>query len=377
MAKFTGSLNTNEFYNGLFNAYSLIKTIGDNLSGLSANLADKFREDGGAYHDKSVWTFVDVLKSRVWDPSDTNLLETEQKVAPLQQEITVNQKRQIGLTTDEYLTKRVWMNEGSFSQFNTVVQAQVGNTKKLYDQRMVDVSVGTMVATCKDFSNNTKGSSQNPTAINLSGKSDTERVRIIGKTIANIFADLKDSSRDYNDLGLMTSYNKEDLMIIWNKAYLNEFNIVDLPVIFHKDGILPTVGDELNGKYFGDVATSSDVGSNKIIKADGTYDNTKGNLRFLEETEISNVDYMPGDLVPNGTAVYDTAKSKFEHACYVENAKVICKICHKDSIKYLSSFETSTDFFNRKNLSTNRYLTWLYAKPDYLKGYPLVTVKEA
>ena len=63
------------------------------------------------------------------------------------------------------------------------------------------------------------------------------------------------------------------------------------------------------------------------------------------------------------------------HAYKPDNT-IICKIMHKDSIKYLSSFKTSTEFFNAKNLSTNRYLTWMYAKPEYLKNYPLITLRE-
>lgn len=54
MAAFTGTLNTNEFYSALFNAYKLITTFADNLDGLDNSLAAKFKMDGGRYGDKSV-----------------------------------------------------------------------------------------------------------------------------------------------------------------------------------------------------------------------------------------------------------------------------------------------------------------------------------
>ena len=54
MANFSGSLNANEFYNGLYNAYKLITTFADGLSGLDRGLASRFKADGGMYKDKSV-----------------------------------------------------------------------------------------------------------------------------------------------------------------------------------------------------------------------------------------------------------------------------------------------------------------------------------
>lgn len=387
MAAFSGSLNSNEFYNGLFNAYKLITTFADGLDGLDSTLANKFKMDGGAYRDKSVWTDMDIIKSRVWDPTDTNVLTVEQKVVPVQQEIVVNLKRQIGLNTDQYLSKRAWMEPNAFESFNSVVQAQVGNTKRVYEQRLVDAAVGTMEAAMPS----SKGAKQAQTVLIGSSDSEDLRVRKIGKKIANILVDVKDSTRDFNDYGHMKSYDKESMMIVWNSAYLNEFNYVDLPVIYHKEGIIDFVGDQLPGRYFGTRITttnystysaSTPAAGKPIDSDDGTYvpgsNNANGTLRALEEQDItvSAVTYhvFPGDELPAGAVVY--ASSEVKIPCYIEDAKIICKIMHKDSIKFLTSFETSTEFFNAKNLSTNRYLTWMYANPDYLRNYPLITLKE-
>ena len=372
MAAFTGTLNTNEFYNGLFNAYKLITTFADALDGLDNTLANKFKMDGGAYNDKSVFTAMDILTSRAWDPSDTNVLATEQKVKPVQQEIVVDQKRQIAMTTDQYLSKRAWMEPSAFESFNSVVQAQVGNTKKVYEQRLVDVAVGTMEAAMPSG----KGAGQAQT-VNI-GSSDAEdlRVRKIGKKIANILTEVKDTTRDFNDYGFMQAYNKDALMIVWNAAYLNEFNYVDLPVIYHKEGIIDFVGDQLPGKYFGRAIAASDIGSGKVIGSDGAYDSTKGTLRAAKEFTYNDVHYFPGDaLATSGTYVAVVGGLEATDV-YLEDSKIICKIMNKDSIKYLSGFETSTEFFNAKNLSNNRYLTWMYANPDYLRNYPLITLRE-
>ena len=371
MGSFTGTLNVNEFYSGLFNAYKLIATFADGLDGLDNTLAERFKMEGGAYHDKSVWSDTDILETREWDPTDTNVLATEQKVKPVQQEIIVNQKRQIALTTDQYLTKRAWAEPGAFEQFNSIVQAQVGNTQKVYEQRLVNTSTGTIEAKMP----NGKGSKQAQTVVIPTGTTEELRVRLIGRKIANIFVDVEDSTRDYNDYGFMKAYKKESMLIVWNAAYLNEFKYVDLPTIFHKDGIIEFTGVQLPGRYFGRSVLSSDIGEGKIIGAIGAYDSTKGTIRAKKEFTYNQVHYFPGDaLATNGT--YISVSGLEASNVYIEDPTIICKIMHKDSIKYLSGFETSTEFWNPKNLTSNRYLTWIYADPDYLRNYPLITLRE-
>lgn len=372
MAAFTGTLNVNEFYSGLFNAYKLITTFADGLDALDNTLAERFKMDGGAFHDKSVWSDTDILESREWDPTDTNVLATEQKVKPEQQQIVVNQKRQIGLTTDQYLSKRIWMEPGAFEQFNSVVQAQVGNTKKVYEQRLVNTATGTMEAQMPDG----KGSKQAQTVSIPADSTEELRVRLIGRAVANIFIDVEDTTRDFNDYGFMKAYKKESMLIVWNASFLNEFKYVDLPTIFHKDGIIDFTGVQLPGRYFGRAITASDIGSGKVIGTDGAYDSTKGTLRAKRELTYNDVHYFPGDALSTSGTYVAVVGGLEAMDVYLEDSTIICKIMHNDSIKYLSGFETSTEFWNPKNLTSNRYLTWMYANPDYLRNYPLITLRE-
>ena len=101
MANFIGSLNTNEFYNSIYNMLRLSYVYADNLAGLDDSLANKYRADGGMYNDQSIYTDMDIIYSRVWDPDDTNVLAPEAVVKPVQQTITTDKFRQIGLYTDE------------------------------------------------------------------------------------------------------------------------------------------------------------------------------------------------------------------------------------------------------------------------------------
>lgn len=386
MPAFTGTLNTNEMYAGLFNAYRLIKTIADNLDAVDTSLAARYRSDGGMYHDKSVFTDMDIVSSREWDPTDTNVLEPEAKVAPVQQEIVVNQKRQIGLYSENYLTKRAWMDVSAFEAFNSVVQQQVGNTKKVYEQRLVDVFVGTTTAT--------KGKQSQTVDITAAVGEATgeEKNRLTAQAIAQKIADLevelKDSTRDYNDYGFMKAFNSGDFDIVWNASYANMITKLDLPTIFHKDGLFKD-GTLLPARYFG-TQSAAGMADGTTHRAMDEYKITVGSDGKYSKTGTKVVNVFPGDLLPEstpivaaGTAlttrkitntstqVYDTVYA------YTADAKVICKIIHKDAVKYLSSFETSTEFWNPKNLSTNRYLTWMFASPDRLYAYPYITLKEA
>lgn len=390
MANFTGTLNTNEFYNSLFNAYRLITTFSDGLDALDDSLANRFRSDGGMYQDKSVFTDMDVLMSREWDPADTNVLAPELTVAPVQQEIVVSSKRQIGLYAEAYISKRAWMDPTVFDAFNSVVQSQVGNTKKLYEQRLVDVFVGTEETTV--------GEQQQQIDITTAVGSATgeEANRLAAQAVATGMADLmvkvKDSSPDFNDYEFIKAYDESDLMIVWNAEWYNRILYTDLPTIFHKEDLLKP-GRALPSRYFG---TATAAGT-----ADGTNDRAMDEYKIRVDgngdysasgTYLKNV--FPGDVLPQGTPIvahttalttapwtttYNGRGYTFQvystvHA-YTVDSTVICKVMHKNGVRYLSSFETSTEFWNPKNLTTNRYLTWMFAKPQHLANYPFITVK--
>ena len=406
MENFTGTLNTNSFYSSLFNAYRLIETYGNSLSALDNSLAEKWKTDGGMYHDKSVWTSMDILPSREWDPSDTNVLAPEMRVKPAQQEIVVNRARQIGLYTEAYMSKKAWMAPEVFDSFQAVVQAQVGKTKRLYDSRKCNVyagttesSVGSQTQTITFLTESGEGVTDEATPVTTT-YADTEKLnrlkaQMIAQKIADIFVELGDSTRDYNDRGFMDAYSEDQFDIIFNADFYNEILYLDLPTVFHPDR-LTKKAKVLPSRYFGDIVASSTTANGTThraleeykIRVDGTgaYD--------AAGTAIKNV--YPGDLLPTGTPIVATSTAETTgsgsftidgHAytvtyystvhAYAVSGKKICKIVHKDSCKYLSSFETSTEFWNPKNLTQNRYLTWNFADPDRLAHLPWVSVNEA
>ena len=137
MAAFSGTLNANEIYAALYNMIISQEVYADNLAGTYGSLMEKSRVDGSLYGDQKLFYDTDVLRSRAWlgDNEASNLLSINRAPAPECQSIVLDQFRQIDITVDEYLSKRAWMDEGSFSSFNSVLLGWLEDTKRVYEER--------------------------------------------------------------------------------------------------------------------------------------------------------------------------------------------------------------------------------------------------
>ena len=359
---FTGQLRPNEIFGAIYNMIISQRVFADNIKGTNSRLVDHFRTDGSIYGDTKLFYATDVLPSHEWlnDEEAGNLLSLDRPQAPECQKITISNFRQIRLTVDNYLTKRAWGDEGAFSNFNSVMLGWISDTKRIYDSRLFNTYVGT--------TETDKGSQlQNVTLSTITETGEAKarvEAQMIAQKIADIFAELEDTSRDYNDYGFMRSLDKEDLMIVWNTKWVNKITKLDLPTIFHNDNLISKFGEyTLLPRYFGDVVKLT--GQDITVGASDTY-------RFLEETVVGNKDYFPGEKIPTGTKI--ASATEILIPAYKEKDDIICKIIHKDSIPFMSAFQTETDFFNPRSLTQNHYLTWGYSDLDYLANYPFITL---
>lgn len=356
---YAGQLNSNEIFTSIFNMIISQRVFADNIKGTNSDLAEKCRVDGSLYGDTKLYYSTDVLKSAEWgkDLEAANLLNLYRPEDPECQAISIDQFRQICLTVDQYLSKRSWSTEGAFSDFNSVMLGWIGNTKKIYDSLLVNTFIGT---------NETTEGEQSKLCV-LPENADAEvenrlQAQTLAKFLADLLLNMKDITRDYNDYGNLRSYAMEDLRIVWNGAYKNQITIMDLPTIFHKDGLFGELEEVvLPQRYFGTVNT-----------AGATLGNTNASVRSLIETDytvsgkVKHV--MPGDLLPGG-ATY------LANTTYTEDTTVAFKIMHKDAVPYMSAFEVATSFFNPKSLTETHYLTFGYNKLEHLHNYPFITVK--
>lgn len=347
------TLNPNEIFASLANMIISQEVFADNL-GKHQTLVDKARVDGSLYGDKKLYYATDVLESHAWgaDEEASNLLALDRPQDPEVQSITLDVFRQIRLTVDNYLTKRAWSTEGAFSSFNSVMLGWMRETKRVYDGTLYNVFIGT---------NETALGAQKQTVASKSAATPEAEAKLIAEKIANILVEMGDYNRDYNDYGFLRSYSEDAIKVIWNSKFVNKIRKVDLPAIFHKEGLVDKFDEEvLPARYFGTkntdkVTTSSNTGQYRSV---------------IEKTYVkSSTEYhvFPGDVIPAGVEIAAGEG-------YTVDPDIICKIVVKLP-PFMSAFEVGTSFFNPRSLTENHYLTFGHNTLAALKNYPFVTLR--
>lgn len=359
------TLTANEIYDTLANMIISQEVFADNL-GEHQTLVDKARVDGGLYGDTKLYYATDVLKSAAWgnDAEAANLLALDRAEDPEVQAIKLDVFRQIRLTLDNYMSKRAFADEGSFSQFNSVMLGWMRDTKRVYDGTLYNVFIGTTKAagSAQTIDVNLDSASAGDPLYGLTGvEAEQMEAMLIARSMADLFIKMGDYSRDFNDYGNLRSYSKEGIKVIWNSKFVNKIRKVDLPTIFHKDGLVDKFEEEiLPERYFGDVNASklTSISANtvrSVIEKDYTVSNV-----------VTHV--FPGDYIPAGADV-EIGEG------YTAPAKdVICKVLVKLP-PLMSAFEVGTTFFNPRSLTENHYLTFGHNTLQYLKNYPFITVE--
>lgn len=374
MPAFTGTLNQNEIFGSIINMIISQQVFADNIYDTKATLSDMSRVDGSLYGDTKLYYSTDVLKSIPWtnDAEAQNLLELHRPEDPECQAITIDQFRMIALTVDKYLTKRAFATEGAFSAFNSQMLSWMRDTKRVYDSTLFNSFVGTH-STSVGAQNLQIALAAEPTNATEANIEAYNRIvaQSIAQAMADLLVDLEDVSRDYNDYGNLRSYNSNDLVFVWNSEWVNKIKKLDLPMIFNKDGLLDKFAQHtLPARYFGNVNASS-----------GTTGDTNTTIRSLIEKDYNTVKpnqsgydakkhIFPGDLLPAKTAYA-------ANETYTEDATIIFKVYHKDSIPFMTAFETGTEFSNARALTETHYLIWGYNELEHLKNYPFITAKAA
>lgn len=384
---FTGTLNHNEIFAALYNMIISQQVFADNIYDTKSTLADMSRVDGTLFGDTKLYYATDVLKSFEWtdDAEAQNLLKLHRPEAPEVQAITIDTFRMIPLTVDNYLSKRAFATEGAFSAFNSQMLGWMRDTKKVYDATLFNSFVGTHVAGLEDDGVGAKQNLSIPLPAEPDGADDynTEAYnRIVAQTIATYMADLlvelEDVSRDYNDYGNLRSYNVNDLVFVWNSEWVNKIKKLDLPTIFNKDGLIDKFAQHtLPARYFGNVNTSagttsaSNITIRSLIEKDYNTKTVSGQVVAMGQDEPgydAKKHIFPGDLLPGNTA-YEANET------YSEDSTIVFKVYHKNSIPFMTAFETGTEFFNPRSLTSTHYLIWGYNGLESLKNYPFITAK--
>lgn len=399
---FNGNLNSNSIFSAIYNMIISQEVFADNVKGTYSDLVDMFRVDGTLYGDTKLYYATDALKSVAWtgDSEANNLLSLDRPASPKCQAVTIDTYRQIRLTVDNYLTKQAWSTEGAFASFNSVMLGWIRTTKRIYDATLFNSYVGTVngAANKNAVVVNLDSASSGDPLYGLNGLEATKQeAKLIAKSLADLIVEMKDVSRDFNDYKYIRSYDLSDLVFIWNSDWVNKITKVDLPEIFHNQGLVDKLAEHtLPSRYFGTIITSTNIDTyadntpttGKPLDKDDTYKYTPGNnnangkvCTLVEcDVTVSNVAYhlFPGDELPIGTKLASAAAAGtlVIGEVYIVDPKVICKVVHKKSFPFMSAFEVATSFFNPRSLTENHYLTFGYSSLDYLRNYPIVKISK-
>lgn len=360
------TLNKNEVIVALSNMVIGQRTFSNNVGGLDGSLVDKARMEGSMFGDTYIYNSVDVLETFAFDPVDATANGTAPDQANVliqhiptkidQQAITLDVFRQIPITLERTLTKRAFQDEGVWSDFINVLSSLLDETKKVYDVTTYNAFVGTR----ETATGSQTVSITVPTVADTTDNADQVAsnkltAELIAEKVANIFTDLKDVSKSYNDLGYYRAYKPEDMIVVWNSKYVNYLKNVSLPEIFNSSELKGVFdfSNVLPAKYFGQLssATTSVAGA-----------------RALVEMTSGTKHYFAGEVVDTGSTVVASST-------YVPDDTIVCKIMHKDSIPYMSGFQTRTEFFNPKSLNENHYLTFAHNTLQHIENYPLITLR--
>lgn len=371
MAKFAGTLTANEIYTALYNM--IISQRVYDITTADPSLANALRVDGTLYGDTKLYTSMDVGESYDWqnDAEAANLLKLNRNKTQYTQAIKLDKFRQTNVTVDNYLSKRAWMGEGSFNDFNGVLLASLSGVKRIYDNGIVNTFVGTQESTASSgVITITK-----PTAGTNDTAESTNRLtaQLVAEQFADLAVDLGDNTRAYNELGYTRSTPISECAVVWNAAIYNKILKVDLPTIFHKDGLEPKATFVLPARYFGKVNAAATNGNTATITtADGRTvpgPGKNGAVRSLIEQTIGNIHYFPGDAIATGVSA--PAGTSYTE----DSANTICKIFPLEAVPFMSSFETGTMFNNPRSLTDTHYLTWGHNTLERIKEKPFVTMK--
>ena len=351
--RFNGTLNTNSVRSALYNMIISMTVLTDNFKG--SDLYSKAMREAGLYGDKALYIASQPQAVTTWQGHETesaNLLATAYNKDVTIENIDIDQCFMAMTTTDQYESKKAFLDEGAFSAYTALMKDFVAESQKIHKALTYNAYVGTVEKTGQgvyeievdlDEDNNSAGEN-------------------ISKAIANLIGDMDDYTDQYNTLGYLRRYAPEDIKVIFNRTYRNGVKYIDLGSIFHNDAVKGVFEgfDNLNERFFGTVNAAATEGDGSTIRSLVEQD-----ITVTGGTTVKH--YKPGDLIdddyvaPAGTS-------------YTTDSDIIAKVFVKLPI-YLTGWSAATEFKNARGLTDNNYLIWTESKPFALDAYPVITIK--
>lgn len=368
---FTGSLNSNEIYNALFNLRILFQKLAPQTVKRDevVSLIDKAT---GMYGDTGVVQGMDIQGTYAFgmDAEAPKLLDINRNQTQKIEKYTIDKFRQTDVTNDAYISKRAFLDEGTFALFNGYIVGTLSQAMDAFESGMVKASLGTFTAA--------------PASMNITitlpaidGTEATERTRaaLIKKAILDLKAKMKDNSRDFNGYGFYASYDWDDFTAAWSSEYINEINALSLYSAFNPKYIdEATDGRIWTPKWFGNVLTSAGTtaASNTDVFSLVEVNSDESTNFPLTAAQLSGGVYriFPGDLLPDSF-------NYGANEAYQMDPKVICKVFAPEYVYYMTGYQQGDSFYNPRSATTNHYLRKGFSDVVISKFRPFITISEA
>lgn len=384
------TLNQNTITAALFNMIISQQVFDSKVA--STELADRFRVDGTLFGDTKLYHSFDIGSPEDWlnDAEAPNLLALNRNKSGKTQSITMGIYKMISITIDQYLSKQAFMNEGAFAEYTSFLTGSLRKIKRVYDRSLINSKLGTLTPSTARC---------DVTIVTPNGATIEETNRLEAQTIASelvvLKADLEDNNRDFNALNYLRSYDANELIAIWNVKKRAKITKLDLPTIFHKD-INENGGFkeyDLPEKWFGipatqsyNLATSQESSVTKRILVSGWYEVANGGAMALVSKPNNNAVFLwAGDAVPYTGQVYTdevrrvnvtvTSTSIPAEYHYTVDTDIAFVLVHASALPFMSGFETGTEFWNARSLTSNHYLIFGHNNLEFLEEYPRIRVK--
>ena len=367
---FTGNLTSNEIYNALFNLRILFQKLAPQTVKRDeiVSLLDKAT---GMYGSTGVVQGMDIQGTYDFgmDAEAPKLLAINRNKTQKVESYVINKWRQTDVTNDAYISKRAFLDEGTFAIFNGYIVGTLSKAMDAFESGFVKTSVGTYVspiAACNIT----------VTLPAADGTEATERIRAskIKKAILDLKADMQDNQRKYNGYNFYASYDWNDFTPVFSTNYMNEINALALPTVFNPEYIkTASEGRQWTPKWFGTVNTTSGTAPASNSNVYSLVEvNSDGSENFpLTDTHLQSGVYriFPGDLLPANFA-YEANES------YTVDDKVIAKVFAPEYVYYMTGYEQGESFYNPRSATTNHYLRKGFSDVQVSKFRPFITIKE-
>lgn len=388
----TVTLNQNTITRALFNMIISQEVFDSKVA--STELADRFRVDGTLFGDTKLYHSFDIGSPEDWlnDAEAQDLLKLNRNKSGITQSITMGVYKMIYITTDQYLSKQAFMAEGTFAEYTSFLTGSLRKIKRVYDRSLINNKIGTLEPSTPRC---------DITITTPSGSTQEETNRLEAQTIASnlvvLKADLEDNNRDFNKLGYLRSYSPNDLIAVWNVKIHAKITKLDLPTIFHNE----VVADggfkqyDLPEKWFGvkgtevltlaSTPTSNPGDATYRILINGWYDVSGTEVQLIQKPNEKSIFLWAGDSVPYTGQVYkdhvrnidvQVASTRIPAEYYYKvDPTIAFVLIHKSALPFMSGFETGTEFFNGRSLTSTNYLIFGHNNLEFLEEYPRIRVR--